>query len=181
MQKIAIAIAVLLFVISTALAQNRTAVLASPTPGHADPGDTVMEINISEPLPNVVGAPDIFGRRRPAGRVVLQYLGTRNGTAYFLRQTISISSNETTMSRTPLFVPHTSQTYIGGQAAGRPFTGYGTTYGTTIVPPRPHSETSTSLTPTNVTTKVPGSVHIQGHVLRVVRANSDGSIDFMAR
>jgi hypothetical protein len=51
---------------------NRRADLISAPSGHADPGDLVMDINVTEALPNVFGAPDIFGRRRPAGRTVVQ-------------------------------------------------------------------------------------------------------------
>ena len=70
---------------------------------------------MTEALPNVFGAPDIFGRRRPAGRVVVQYLGIQNGMAYFNRQSTAISSNETTMTRTPLLIPRNSQTIVNGQ------------------------------------------------------------------
>src|SRR5262245_53559328 len=64
---------------------NRRADLNSPQSGHADPGDLVMDINVTEALPNAFGAPSIFGRRRPAGRTVVQYVGTENGTVYFSR------------------------------------------------------------------------------------------------
>src|SRR4051812_38761814 len=87
---------------------NRSADLVSPRSGHADPGDLVMDINVTEALPNAFGGADLFGRRRPAGRTVVQYLGIENGTAYFSRQSTSISSNETTMTRTPLLIPRNS-------------------------------------------------------------------------
>jgi hypothetical protein len=100
-------VAILMATVATpALCQglNRRADLISAPSGHADPGDLVMDINVTEALPNVFGAPDIFGRRRPAGRVVVQYLGIQNGMAYFNRQSTAISSNETTMTRTPLLM-----------------------------------------------------------------------------
>jgi hypothetical protein len=65
---------------------NRRADLTSPQSGHADPGDLVMDINVTEALPNAFGAPDLFGRRRPAGRTVVQYVGTQDGTVYFSRK-----------------------------------------------------------------------------------------------
>jgi hypothetical protein len=104
--------AVLIAAVSTpALSQglSRHAGLVSPQSGHADPGDLVMDINVTEALPNVFGAPDIFGRRRPAGRTVVQFLGIENGMAYFSRQSTAISSNETTMTRTPLLIPRNTQ------------------------------------------------------------------------
>jgi hypothetical protein len=95
---IATAITALLFVIvaTPVLSQglNRRADLATPPSGHADPGDLVMDIRLTEALPNVFGAPDIFGRRRPAGRVIVQYLGIQNGMAYFSRQSTAVSSTK---------------------------------------------------------------------------------------
>jgi hypothetical protein len=154
-------VAVLMATVATpALSQglNRRGDLISPQSGHADPGDLVMDINVTEALPNVFGAPDIFGRRRPAGRTVVQYVGTQNGTVYFSRQSAAISSNETTMTRTPLFIPDSS--------------------GTTIVGPRPHSESQVGLAPLTIGVKVGGVLHAEGHTLRVLRVNSDGSIDY---
>ena len=45
-----------------------------------------MDINVTEALPKAFGGADLFGRRRPAGRTVVQYLGIQNGMAYFSRQ-----------------------------------------------------------------------------------------------
>ena len=140
--KVAVFAVLTALVATPALSQglNRRADLISPQSGHADPGDLVMDINVTEALPNVFGAPDIFGRRRPAGRIVVQYLGIQNGTAYFSRQSTAISSNETTMTRTPLFIPNSSQTIVSGQIGTQTFSGTATTSGTRIVGPRPHSE-----------------------------------------
>src|SRR5262249_49573359 len=100
----------------------------------------------------------IFGRRRPAGRTVVQYVGTENGTVYFSRQSVAINSNETTTTRTPIFIPHAS--------------------GNIIIPPRPHSESQVGLAPVTIGVKVGGVLHAEGHTLRVLRVNSDGSIDY---
>jgi hypothetical protein len=133
---IAAASTALLFVIvaTPVLSQglNRRADLATPPSGHADPGDLVMDIRLTEALPNVFGAPDIFGRRRPAG---------------LSRQSTAVGSNETTMTRTPLLIPNNSQTIINGQIGTQTFSGTATTPGTTIVGPRPHSETQIELPP----------------------------------
>jgi hypothetical protein len=112
---------VVAIVATPALSQglNRSADLISPQSGRADPGDLVMDINVTEALLNAFGGADIFGRRRPAGRTVVQYLGIENGTIYFSRQSTSISSNETTMTRTPLLIPRGSQTIINGQIGTR--------------------------------------------------------------
>jgi hypothetical protein len=94
-----------------------------------------MDINVTEALPNAFGGADIFGRRRPAGRT---------GT--------SISSNETTMTRTPLLIPR-----------GRTFNGTTTASETTIVGPRPHSESQVGLAPLTIGVKVGEGLRAAGH------------------
>jgi hypothetical protein len=177
-------VAILMATVATpALCQglNRRADLISAPSGHADPGDLVMDINVTEALPNVFGAPDIFGRRRPAGRVVVQYLRIQNGMAYFNRQSTAISSNETTMTRTPLLIPRNSQTVVNGQIGTQTFTGTATTSGTTIVGPRPHSESQIGLPPLAIGVKAGGLLRAEGLALRVLRINDDGSIDYAVR
>ena len=140
-----------------------------------------MDINVTEALPNAFGTPDILGRRRPAGRTVVQYLGIENGTVYFSRQSTSISSNETTMTRTPLLIPRGSQTIINGQIGTQSFSGTATTSENTIVGPRPHSESQVGLAPLTIGVKVGESLRAAGHELRVLRVYSDGSIDYAAK
>jgi hypothetical protein len=160
---------------------NRSADLISPQSGRADPGDLVMDINVTEALPNAFGGADILGRRRPAGRILVQYLGIENGTVYFSRQSTSVSSNETTMTRTPLLIPGGSQTIINGQIGTQTFSGTATNSETTIVGPRPHSESQVGLAPLTIGVKVGESLRAAGHELRVLRVYSDGSIDYAAK
>jgi hypothetical protein len=161
-RKFAVVAVLMATVAMPALSQglNRRADLVSPQSGHADPGDVVMEINVTEALPNVFGAPSIFGRRRPAGRTVVQYLGVQNEMVYFSQQSVAISSNQTTMSRQRIFIPHPT--------------------GDVILGPRPHSESQVGLTPLTISVKVGGLLRVTGHELRVLRVNSDGSIDYAA-
>jgi hypothetical protein len=177
-------VAVLMAIVATpALSQglNRRADLSTLPSGRADPGDLVMDVKVTEALPNVFGAPDIFGRRRPAGGIVVQYLGIKDGMAYFSRQSTAISSNETTMTRTPLFIPHSSQTIVNGQIGTQTFSGTATTSGDTIVGPRPHSESQIELPPFAIGVKVGGVLRVEGLALRVLRVNNDGSIDYAVR
>jgi hypothetical protein len=160
---------------------NKRTDLVSPTSGRADPGDLVMAINETEALPNAFGMADIFGRRRPAGRTVVQYLGTENGIVYFNRQSTSVSSNETTMTRTPLLIPRNTQTTIDGQIGSRTFSGRATTTETTVVGPRPHTESQIALAPVRIGVKVGESVRAAGHELRVLKIYSNGSIDYAAK
>jgi hypothetical protein len=169
--------------VATAQSQglDRRANLISAGSGHADPGDLVMDINMTEALPNAFGGPDIFGRRRAAGRTVVQYLGIKDGTAYFVQQSVAVSSNKTTTTRTPLLLPHSSQTIINGQIGTQTFRGTATNSGTMIVGPRPHSESQIGLAPLTTGVKLGGSMRVAGHELRVLRVNSDGSIDYAAK
>lgn len=106
-------------------------------------GDTVVQIETRESLPNVVGKADIFGRTRPTGRVLLTYLGMEQGRVTFERQNIEIQSNATTMNSTPLFIPQTSTTTFSGSASvygvtpNGPISGSAMTSGTstTLAPP----------------------------------------------
>ena len=165
-----------------AMAQlDRRADLVTPQTGHAGPGDVVVDINVTEALPNAFGFADIFGRRRPAGRTVVQYIGIQNGAAYFSRQSVAIRSDETTMSRTPLVVPNTSQSSFSGTFGNRRFNATSTTTDLTVVGPRPHSEQQVGLAPVTLGVKVGGRLSVDGHELKVLRINSDGSIDYAVR
>ena len=63
-------------------------------------GDTVIEVETRESLPNVFGKASIFGRTRPTGKVFVIYLGVEQGRAVFERTTIRLQSNATTMNST---------------------------------------------------------------------------------
>jgi hypothetical protein len=171
-----------ILIATPALAQglNKRADLVSPQSGHADPGD-LMDINETEALPNAFGMADIFGRRRPAGRTVVQDLGIENGVAYLSRQSTTISSNETTMTRTTLVIPRNTETTVTGQIGTRTFSGTATTTETTVLGPRPHSESRLGLAPLTIGVKVGESLRAAGHELRVLRIYKDGSIDYAAK
>ena len=101
--------------------------------------------------------------------------------AYFSRQSTAISSNETTMTRTPLLIPRSSQTTVTGQIGTQPFSGTATTSGTTLVGPRPHSESQIEFPPFAIGVKAGGVMRAEGLTLRVLRINNDGSIDYAVK
>lgn len=77
-------------------------------------GDTVIEVDTFESLPNAFGKADIFGRTRPTGKIIVYYLGIDNGRAVFDRRNIKMQSNATTMNSSFLIIPQTStMTYVG--------------------------------------------------------------------
>jgi hypothetical protein len=70
---------------------------------------------------------------------------------------------------------------INGQIGTQTFNGTATTSETTIVAPRPHSESQVGLAPLTIGVKVGGLLNVAGHALRVLRVHSDGAIDYVAR
>jgi len=80
-------------------------------------GDTVIEVETRESLPNVFGKASIFGRTRPTGKVFVIYLGVEQGRAVFERTTIRLQSNATTMNSTPIIIPHSSTTTFSGNTS----------------------------------------------------------------
>lgn len=106
-------------------------------------GDTVIEIDLQESLPNAFGNADIFGRTRPKGKVIVTYLGLEQGRAVFERRTIRMQSNATTMNSSPIVIPQGSTTtYSGntvatGTVPGGTFSGTATSSGVamTTAPP----------------------------------------------
>lgn len=99
-------------------------------------GDTVIEIETRESLPNVFGKADLYGRTRPTGKVFITYLGIEQGRAAFERTTVRLQSNATTMNSTPIIIPRSSTTtYSGsttfsGTAPGGGFAGSAVSSGT---------------------------------------------------
>ncbi len=106
-------------------------------------GDTIIEIDTRENLPNIFGKADIFGRTRPTGKIFVTYLGLEQGRAAFERYTIRLQSNATTMNSSPIIIPQTStttyvgSTSVGGMMPGGTFSGSAMSSGTatTTAPP----------------------------------------------
>lgn len=80
-------------------------------------GDVLVKVSLRESLPNLFGKPDIFGRKRDRGFVEIRYVGlTDDGRAVFRRRSVDIYSNETTMSRTPIYSGSSNVTVTGNTA-----------------------------------------------------------------
>ena len=101
-------------------------------------GDTIIEIETRESLPNVFGKADLFGRTRPRGKIFVTYLGLEQGRAVFERHTIRLQSNATTMNSTPIIIPQTStttyagSTNVSGRMPGGSFSGTAMSSGTAV-------------------------------------------------
>jgi hypothetical protein len=56
----------------------------------ASVGDVVLRVAREKNLPNIVGKSDIFGRTMPTGVETVQYLGAKDGKAFFKRRTVDV-------------------------------------------------------------------------------------------
>jgi hypothetical protein len=95
------------------------------TPLTASIGDTVLRVSREKNLPNIVGKSDIFGRTTPTGAETVQYLGVKDGKAFFKRRTVNVETGATTMNSTPLIIPNTATTTSSGSVNIYGPSGYG--------------------------------------------------------
>lgn len=157
-------------------ANRQTTHLANASGGAhatAGPGDTVVDLRITRPLPNAFGRADIFGRTTDAGRVIVKFVGVEKGKAVFIRQDLLINSSETTMSRTPLLLPVTSTTNATGQVGRTPVTAQQTTTGLVYVPPQPSSSHSAVTAPITYAVEAGASTIVEGRRLDVHRIDGN--------
>src|SRR5262245_5603024 len=96
-------------------------------------GDVIIHAETREPLPNVFGAPDIFGRTRPTGLVTVQYGGIQGGRAVLLRSSIAVQYHAQTMDLTGGLIPTQRPNGIPGTGGGM---AVGTSSGMIYLPPR---------------------------------------------
>ena len=140
-------------------------------------GDAVIDLKLTQSLPNAFGRADVFGRTRSAGRIVVRYLGAQGERAYFARQDVLIDSNETTMSRSPLIVPNVQQSTMSGYVGTVPVTASQTTTGITYVPPAPVSSFATSSGQIQLSAPVGGSLYVEGKTVTILKIG-DGSVEY---
>lgn len=173
---------VLMATVACAPVQTATT-LATPASGAArvaGPGDVVMDFQSRRALPNAFGGADIFGRTTDAGRTTVRYLGSQGQVAVFERADISIQSNATTMTETPLLLPQTSRTSVRGTIGTTPIAGSATSTSYQYIAPRPSSAYATASPPIQIRIASGQSVTIQGHTLRVGRVTPT-SVEYSVR
>jgi hypothetical protein len=140
-------------------------------------GDVVMDLKRTESLPNIAGKADIFGRMRDTGRVLVQFVGLEGNQAVFVRQDVTIQTNETTMSRSPMVMPTYQNTTLSGNVGVVPVSGTATTTGLTYLPPQSSSSYPIQGSQIRVAAPIGGSVLVEGHRISVLRA-VDGGIEY---
>ena len=146
--------------------------LTTPNAGKvrtAGPGDTVMSFQSKRALPNAFGRADLFGRTTNAGRTTVRYIGSRGSKAIFERSDIIVDSNATTMSETPLIIPHTTNTNIEGSIGNVPVSGTAASTSYQVIGPRGSSQYASAQRPIQLTIGTGQSVTVEGKTLRVLR------------
>ncbi|WP_188823803.1 hypothetical protein [Brucella endophytica] len=138
----------------------------------AGPGDTVLNFRSQRALPNAFGKADLFGRTTNAGGTTVRFVGSRGGQAVFERMDVEITSNATTMSETPLILPHTTRTNIDGSIGRMPVSGTATSTSYQFVPARGSSSYATASHPIQFNLGKGQSVKIAGKTLRVIRVGA---------
>jgi hypothetical protein len=154
------------------------------TPLTASVGDSVLRVAREKNLPNIAGKADIFGRTTPTGVETVQYLGVKDGRAFFKRRTVDVETGATTMNSTPLIIPNTATTIHSGSVNvygpnGHGFGSYSGTSTTTLPPtvipahpPSPVLMDEGSLLLSVDLSRKPAQLSVAGKTLTILRADS---------
>jgi hypothetical protein len=140
-------------------------------------GDTVMDLKLTESLPNVFGKADLYGRTRDAGRVTVRLVGLDGDQAVFVRQDVVIQSNETTLSQGPMVLPTYQSSTMSGTIGTAPVSATRNTWGVTYAPPVSAYSYPIQSGETQIAAPIGGSVLIEGRRLKVLRG-VDGGIEY---
>lgn len=160
--------------------KEQTTLARPPVAGRpyvAGVGDTVMDLRLTQSLPNAMGRADAFGRTRDSGRILVKYLGSQGNQAVFSRQDVVIQSNETTMSRSPMPVPMYSQTTGSGSFGNIPVSGSSSTYSTGYLPAQQATIFPIPAGQVQLVVPIGGSAMVEGRRLSVLRA-AEGGIEY---
>lgn len=154
------------------------------TPLTASVGDTVLRVTREKNLPNIVGKSDMFGRMTPTGIETVQYMGVRDGKAFFKRRTVDVETGATTMNSTPLVIPNTATTTSSGSVNVYGPNGYGhgsysgtstTALAPTVIPahpPAPVVMDEGSLILSVDLSRKPAQLSVAGKTLTILEADS---------
>ena len=154
------------------------------TPLTASVGDTVLRVSREKNLPNIVGKSDILGRTTPTGVETVQYMGARDGKAFFKRRTVNVETGATTMNSTPVVIPNVATTThsVSVNVSGSGGYGYGSYSGTsttvgppTVIPAHPPApmvmDEGTLLLSVDLSKK-PAQLSVAGKTITVLQADS---------
>jgi hypothetical protein len=140
-------------------------------------GDAVMDLKLVESLPNSFGKADIFGRTRDTGRVTVRFVGLDGDQAIFVRQDVTIQSNETTLTQAPLLAPAYQVSTMHGSVGWLPVSGARSRFGLTFVPPTPAYSYPIQPGQVQMAAPIGGSVLVEGRRIRILRS-VEGGIEY---
>jgi hypothetical protein len=135
-------------------------------------------------LPNVVGKSDMFGRKTPTRVETVQYMGVKDGRAFFKRRSVNVETGATTMNSTPMVIPNTATTTQSGSVNVYGPDGYRhgsysgtstTTLPPTVIPAHPPSplvmDAGSLLLSVDLSQK-PAQLSVAGKTLTILQADS---------
>lgn len=130
----------------------------APRVSTAGPGAEVMRVNHTEPLPNLFGGNDLFGRTRDTGTTIVYLVSTSGGAATFRRQDVDIISSKDTVNTSATVIP------TGNKASD-----------VIVLPaftPKDHVGAVREMTFTLKPNTANNSITIDGHILTVLQVKS---------
>ncbi|MGE3583829.1 MAG: hypothetical protein AB7G24_03390 [Novosphingobium sp.] len=100
-------------------------------------GGVVLRIDKNRSLENAFGRADIYGRKTYEGYTELRFMGMEDDKIILRRIDVSILNDETTMSRSGIYIPSQTTSTTMGTIGGTPFNATTTQQGSgTYIPPR---------------------------------------------
>lgn len=101
-------------------------------------GGVIVHVDRKRNLENVVGRADLFGRKTYEGFSELRFMGVQDGKVAIRRVDVAVHSDETTMSRSGIYVPNNSTATTTGMIGTIPYSATTNITGPgTYIPPRP--------------------------------------------
>jgi hypothetical protein len=137
-------------------------------------GDTVIDLKLTQSLPNAFGKADLFGRTRDAGRVTVRLVGLDGNRATFLRQDVVIQSNESTLTQAPLVGGTVQTSSVYGNVGSAAVSANRTAVALTSLPPVTPYSYPIQTGQVQIAAPVGGAVLVEGRRLRVLRGVDQG-------
>lgn len=101
-------------------------------------GGVIAHVDRKRNLENAFGRADVFGRKTYEGFSELRFMGVLNGKVAIRRVDVAVYNDETTMSRSGIYIPNNSTATTSGMVGTVPFSATTNVSGPgTYIPPRP--------------------------------------------
>jgi hypothetical protein len=101
-------------------------------------GGVIVHVDRKRNLENAFGKSDVFGRKTYEGFSELRFMGVQNGQVAIRRVDVAVFNDETTMSRSGMYIPSNSTATTTGMVGAVPFMATTNVSGPgTYIPPRP--------------------------------------------